>query len=271
MDSKSKVGIIAFVIIVIVSIYLYQKGISPFSDLLINSSLTNDQPKSFPPIETEFPKEEINLRKPDVPEEIGFAMLYPQGSGAGMSTLDSNSFYTTNPGPLLMDHTIPESYGESSLTDPTGFNGANQGARVLRLTTTGDQMKYKPSDINETSSFASAYSEGEVQKGPVYINGNTGIDYTDSFKPESNLIIQTSPGQESTLDLCEKTYPGVVKYNNFCITKGDIPYGKVINNEVNPRLVSRWESYTGDYSRPDALQDIDGVLYPNLNIMTASS
>ena len=131
-------------------------------------------------------------------------------------------------------------------------------------------MNYKPGDYTSKNSFASAYSDGEVQV-TTFINGNVGIDYSDSFNPNDNLIIQTSPGQESTLDLCEKTYPGVVKYNNFCITKGDIPYGKIVNNEVNPRLVSRWESYTGDYSRENALQDIDGVLYPNLNVMTTSS
>jgi hypothetical protein len=84
-----------------------------------------------------------------------------------------------------------------------------------------------------------------------------------------NLVIQTSPGQTSTLPNCEQTYPNVVKYKDFCITEGDIPYGQVVDGRVNPRLVSRWESYTGDYSREAALQNIDGVLYPELNVLTA--
>ena len=110
----------------------------------------------------------------------------------------------------------------------------------------------------------------EVQKGPLFVNGASSINYSDSFNPEDNLMIQTSPGQTSTLRNCEKTYPNVVKYGDSCITEGDIPYGQVVDGKVNPRLVSRWESYTGDYSRQAALDPIDGVLYPNLNVLTTA-
>jgi hypothetical protein len=197
-------------------------------------------------------------------------MVYPQGNGVGMTKDDSNSFRPGNPGPLLTDFSNPESYGESSLTDPNGTNGAEQGARVLRFTSTGDQMNYKGLDESNKGTFSAAYSPTgeEVQKGPSFVNGASPVNYQDSFKPESNLLIQTSPGQTSTLTNCENTYPNVVKYGDFCITEGDIPYGQVVDNKVNPRLVSRWQSYTGDYSREDALAPIDGVLYPNLAVLT---
>jgi hypothetical protein len=231
--------------------------------------LTQQQPKSFPPIQQ--PQEKIfNLAKPDVPEEIGLSMVYPQGQGVGMSKDDSESFYPGKPGPLLTTYKNPESYGESSLTDPSGTKGAEQGCRVLRFTNTGDQMKYQPIDESNKTTFAAAFSESEIQKGLAFVNGASPISYADSFKPEDNLLIQTSPGQTSTLQNCEKTYPNVVKYGESCITEGDIPYGQVVDGKVNPRLVSRWESYTGDYSRKAALDPIDGVLYPNLNILTTA-
>ena len=262
--------LIISVVIFVVFIKLKKSSSSKFTDKLISpiSSLTYNQPKSFPPIQA--PQKEIfNLAKPDVPEEIGLGMVYPQGSGVGMSKDDSNSFFPDKPGPLLTDHVGPESYGESSLSDPTGTNGADQGCRVLRFTDAGDQMKYQPLDESTKCTFSAAYTNGEVQKGKEFINGASPINYSDSFNPENNLKIQTSPGQTSTLPNCEKTYPNVVKYGDMCITEGDIPYGQVLDGKVNPRLVSRWESYTGDYSREEALNPIDGVLYPQLNVLTS--
>ena len=230
-------------------------------------NLTDLQPQPFPTITKKtgnFPP----LAKPVVPEEIGLAMVYPQGQGVGMSKLDSNSFYPGNPGTLLSDYSIPQSYGESSLTDPDGTNGAQEGARVLRIGSTGSQVNYKPMDESIDQSFAAAYSDAQIQTGNTLINGAMDINYSDTYVPENNLVIQTSPGQKGTKTNCEKTYPNVVKYNDFCITEGDIPYGQVVDGKVNPRLVSRWESFTGDYSRDAALTPIDGVLYPNLAILT---
>ena len=256
-------GIVAVLIIFMVT--RGEKG--KFNDQLSGQPITDQQPSSFPAVQADVPGV-FKLAKPDVPEEIGLAMVYPQGDGVGMSKSDSNSFYPNKPGPLLTDHVGPESYGESSLADPSGSKGADQGCRVIRLTNTGNQMNYKPTDENCSNIYAAAYSDGEVQKGNQLIQGNAQIDYSDSFKPEQNLLIQTSPGQQSNLPNCEQTYPNVVKYNDLCITEGDIPYGQVVDGKVNPRLVSRWQSFTGDYSREEALNPIDGVLYPNLNVIT---
>jgi len=242
--------IILFVVITLILLFK-SKSKSGFDDKLINTKLTNEQPLSFPSL-NDGP---LKLQKPDVPEEIGLAMPYPQGDGVGMEFSDSNSFYPNKPGPLLTNHVGPESYGESSFTDPTGKNGADQGARVIKLIGTGDQLQYKP-------------VESVSHLNTSYINGFSQTNYSDNFNPSDNLTIQTSPGQQSTMSNCEATYPNVVKHGDFCITEGDIPYGQVVNGKVNPRLVSRWESYTGDYSREEALNPIDGVLYPNLNVLT---
>ena len=51
----------------------------------------------------------------------------------GGLNLDSNSFTPTKPGPLLTNYTIPESDGESSLSDPMGNKGAGEGARIIKL------------------------------------------------------------------------------------------------------------------------------------------
>jgi hypothetical protein len=224
------------------------------------------QPMVFPKISTDIPNG-IPLADPVVPEEIGLGMVYPQGKGVGMSKSDSNSFQPGNPGPLLTDYSIPESYGESNLSDPTGMNGAGQGSRVIKIKNAGNQMMYKPTDESMNTKYASAYTKGEIQDGTTLINGAQPVDYSDSFTPEQNLKLQTSPGQQSNFPNCETTYPNVVKYGDMCITEGDIPYGQVVDGKVNPRLVSRWESFTGNYSRESALAPIDGVLYPNLNVL----
>jgi hypothetical protein len=265
MINKNKFIIILIIVAVGIIIFTLNNNASSFNDRLSNGVVDFSQPESFPKLETG----ELKLAKPDVPEEIGLAMVYPQGDGVGMSKNDSNSFYPEKPGPLLTDHINPESYGESSLADPTGTKGADQGCRILRINDTGNQMNYKPVDENCSNVYAAAYADGEVQQGNQYLQGNQDINYSDSFKPEEKLIIQTSPGQQSTLSNCEKTYPNVVKYGDFCITEGDIPYGQVVDGKVNPRLVSRWESFTGDYSRDTALNPIDGVLYPNLNVLVS--
>ena len=255
----------------IITYFVYTMFIkSQFNDKLVNFNLTDQQPLNFPPVSqvthvTGFP----DLVPPVVPEEIGLAMVYPQGNGVGMSKLDSNSFEPGNPGPLLTDYTIPESYGESSFSDPSGMNGANQGARILKIDSTGNQLNFKPIDEAENKFYSAAYTTGQVEKGMQLINNATSIDYSDNYNPSSNFKLQASPGQMSTLSNCETTYPNTVKYNNFCITEGDIPYGQTVDNKVNPRLVSRWQSFTGDYSRQDALAPIDGTLYPTLSVLAS--
>jgi hypothetical protein len=266
--------VIGFLIGVVVLVLLKFTGIissfgkSNFKTTLITpfAEINQRPPKSFPPLSQDN-IDGIRLADPVVPEEIGLGSKYPQGSGVGMSNSDSNSFEPTKPGPLLTDFTIPESYGESSLTDPMGTNGAGQGARVLRIKSTGDQLLYQPYDDSVNCSFAGAYGSTDVQKGPTLINGTQPVNYGSNFNPNENLKIQASTGQQSSLPNCESWYPNTVKYGDFCITEGDIPYGQVVDNKVNPRLVSRWESYTGDYSREAALTPIDGVMYPNLNVL----
>ena len=261
-------AIVVVVLLVIGLIYhlIKSKSKSSFNRILNKNSVSNVPPLEFNPLTTQ--SGDIKLMDPVVPEEIGLAMKYPQGGGVGMNPTDSNSFYPDKPGPLLVNHVGPESYGESSLIDPIGNNGANQGARVIKIKSTGNQLNFKPVDEYIVSSYASAYSNGTVDiSNSNLINGAMPLNYSDNFNPEENMNLQTSPGQESTLTNCESTYPNVVKYGNFCITEGDIPYGQVIDGKVNPRLVSRWESFTGDYSRSKALEPIDGVLYPNLNVL----
>jgi hypothetical protein len=106
-----------------------------------------------------------------------------------------------------------------------------------------------------------------VDKGVLYIGANQPTNYQDNYNPSESLTLQASPGMYSTLNNCEQTYPNTTKYNNFCITKADIPYGQTVNNEVNPRLVDRWQSFTGDYVRQEALAPIDGTLYPTLGVL----
>jgi len=258
------VSAIAFAILLFVLI-----STSKFNDTLISNNITDLQPKDFPPVGAKIPPNSP-LVPPTVPEEIGLAMVYPQGDGVGMSKLDSNSFYPGKPGQLLTNHSIPTSIGESSLSDPLGTKGAQEGARIIQIKSTGNQMEYKPVDEAENIMYAAAYRQdgAEVQNGPALINGAKNINYNNGYVPEKNLFLQSSPGEASYLNNCETTYPRTEHVDGLCITEGDIPYGKVVNGRVNPRLVSRWESYTGMYNRQEALQDIDGLLYPKLNVLT---
>jgi len=263
--------ILLIVLSTIVTYFIYTKFFkSSFNNKLINKDVTDKQPMNFEPIESPV-SDFIPLAPPVVPEEIGLAMVYPQGAGVGMNKSDSNAFYPDNPGPLLTDYTIPQSYGESNLSDPYGTNGSDQGARIIKIGSTGSASNFKPVDEAESGLYSSAYTNGEMTDGLQLINNNKNIDYTDGFNPSNNLKLQASPGQMSTLNNCETTYPNTVKYNDFCITEGDIPYGQVVNNKVNPRLVSRWQSFTGDYNTQEALAPIDGTLYPTLSVLAQPS
>jgi hypothetical protein len=269
-ENPAKFAGILFGIILVVAliIFFFYQNKSSFTGVLSGAPITAYPPMIFPPLDVVSSGDDMSLYPPDVPEEIGLGMVYPQGDGVAMSEQDSNSFYPYAPGPLLTSYTIPESYGESSLSDPFGMMGAGQGARILKIKNLGNQLNFKPTDSVEKVTYASAYSDSVVQNGGIsFVNDHHFTDYSDNFNPDVNLSLQTSPGQSSTLGNCESTYPNVVNYNGLCITKGDIPYGQIVDGQVNPRLVSRWESFTGDYSPQNALQDIDGLLYPTLNVM----
>jgi len=255
--------IMAAIAVVLIVVFMMFRP-SKFKTTLITppDQIDDSQPGSFPPLD-EPKNEEISLEKPVVPEEIGLAMVYPQGQGVGMSKGDSDSF--GSPNVLLTSYTTPESYGVSSIVDPAA---ATESSRIIKIRDTGNQMAFKPVDESMKSTFAGAYNQSDVQDGKsTLINGTTNVNYNElAFDPEQNLKLQASPGQQSNLPNCESTYPNVVKYDGMCITQGDIPYGQQVDGKVNPRLVSRWESYTGNYSRQDALQAVDGLLYPNLNV-----
>ena len=252
--------VLVLLVVFVTIIVIRQK--SGFNDTL-SGPITEIPPKQFEPINKKH-GEHPPLANPTVKEEIGLAMAYPQGAGASMSDSDSNAFTPTNPGPLLTDYSIPEAYGESSLSDPIGNNGASEGARVIRLVNAGNQKGFKPTDEYEKKSgLATVAYSNKLSTNKI----NTPVVYHDTFIPEDHMVLQSSPGQETDISNCEKTYPHVVKYGNFCITEGDIPYGQVVDGKVNPRLVSRWESYTGLYDRQQALKPIDGLLYPHLNVL----
>lgn len=202
----------------------------------------------------------IQLLNPEVKEEVGFEL---QGSGVGMSLKDSNSFYPDNPGELLSDYTNAESLGGSSLGDPSGKKALNS-SRIIKLKSAGSQVNYKPLDESQKEYLAGAYSNSNVQSGKVFVNNNNIINYEDSFNTDESLNLENSPGSTSVFNSCETTYPKTVKYNDYCITDGDIPYNEVVDGRVNPRLVSRWQSFTGNYNPKDVLVPDAGILYPTL-------
>lgn len=225
----------------------------PFSPTLVTpeSELTNDQPRSF----------DNNFIKPTVKEEIGFSMLYPQGAGVYMSSKDTESFSRAGKDILLTSYSIPESYGESSFNDPTG----QKSAKIIDISNSsvGVQNQFKPTEFMSNMSYPEAYSNGNKE----FVNI---IDYNDQFVPESNILLQNLPGRTNTSTEvgCDTNYPQVVKYNDSCITSGDIPYGTSIDLNgkkiVNPRLISRWESYTGNYDVERVLDSKDGLLFPKM-------
>jgi hypothetical protein len=178
-------------------------------------------------------KQEIQTLKPDVPEEIGLSVAYPQGA-VGMEASDA-------------------------LSQPV-----ENASRIISLKSKGSLNNFKPFDDTEKEVYFPAYSKsGEVPKTNTFIGNSGPLNYTDSFDPNDSLGIQSSPGQEATSE-CQQTYPRVLKYDGMCITEGDIPYTKTIDGKVNPRLVSRWESYTGDYSASEALKAKGGLLFPEI-------
>jgi hypothetical protein len=289
------IGVIV-VILLITSLLKCAKSSFTFNENISGGVITDQQPKVFPSFTnnngdvpkvpagttqyydseyseyTDFPKGEnqsIPLLPATIKEETGFAMVYPQGSGVGMTKSDSNAFTPDKPGTLLTDYKIPEAYGESSLSDPYGNNGADQASRILRIKNLGNQVNFKPTDKAIYKNYASAYSNAnvEVESGLTTINGTEYVNYSDDYSPSGNLMLQSSPGQMSALSNCETTYPRTEKYKDYCITDGDIPYGQIVNGKVNPRLVSRWQSYTGDYNPQEALEQRDGLLYPILNTL----
>ena len=96
---KNQISVIILVFLIVCAVMLIVNR-EKFNTTLSGEPINNQTPKHFPKLNEQvgsFPP----LAPPTVPEEIGLAMKYPQGTGVGMNVLDSNSFYPTKPGPLL--------------------------------------------------------------------------------------------------------------------------------------------------------------------------
>lgn len=236
---------------------------------LIQPQLENRMPEfnytSIPKVNNKPVKHEqhIELDPPTVKEEIGLGIKYPQGQGVAMSPSDSNTFALPNPNALLSKHNVPQANGISNYADLTGTLGANEGAKIIKLVNTGVQNKFKPQD--EDFRYPGTYSSAYDTDNTIYVTpGSVEINYNDSFEPEKQLKLTSSAGKESKTADCAEYFPANIKLEDICISKVDLPYGKIINNQVNPRLVSRWESYTNNYNPEEALSLADGNMYPKI-------
>ena len=100
----------------------------------------------------------------------------------------------------------------------------------------------------------------------VVIDGNVlnAREYLRSTPEYSNMYEGTSDQRKQREKNFEKDIEKLVN------EKGVLKLGQVVDNKVNPRLVSRWQSFTGDYNRETALTPIDGTLYPNLAVLASA-
>jgi hypothetical protein len=199
----------------------------------------------------------IRLLKPDVPEEDGFPLY---GGGVSMDRNDSDVLISTNDnGPLHTSLLKNESIGESMYTDQFG-------SRIVKIKNTGSQSNFKGFDESESTNYSAAYNNNTlVQTGYNFINNNTFINYGDDFVPDNNILTEGSPGSMTATPNCEQTLPRTTKSGDYCLSDVDLPYKEVTNGKVNPRLVSRWESYTGMYDPQAVINDShSGNLFPKV-------
>jgi hypothetical protein len=226
-----------------------------------NSNNINVEPEGVTEVLPEILELNINknirLLKPDVREEDGFPLY---GAGVSMERNDSNVLNSTNDnGPLHTSLSKNESIGESVYTD-------QYGSRILKINSTGSQSNFKATDEAEYRKYAAAYNnEIEIPLGEYFLNNNTFVNYTDNFVPDNNILTEASPGSMTESTNCEQTLPRTTKSSGYCLSDVDLPYKEVTNGKVNPRLVSRWESYTGNYD-PQAVVNSSGSgnLFPKI-------
>ena len=271
-DNKVYLYVGGFIIFCIIMYFIINNKGSGFNDVL-SGNIDNSTPKLLPELleTTEIKNEPINgiprklesvgivgneqqipLLKPDVPEEIGFPLY---GKGVSTDPADSNVFISEkNPGSLHTEYNQNDSIGESSYSDQFG-------SRIIKLNSAGIQSSFLGKDEAEFKYEAGAYNKPPVQSGYTLLNYNNPINYSSNFNPSSNLKIETPPGQYTSTDNCETTYPNTINNNGVCLTAGDIPYNTIVNGKVNPRLVSRWESLTGSYD-PNQIIKQSSSLYP---------
>lgn len=203
---------------------------------------------------TILPDDNIPLFPPDVPEERAFAIY---GGGVSMDRLDSD---VLPGGPLHIEFKKNESVGESPYS-------SNYGSRIIKIGSAGVQSNFKPSECCISKSYSTPHNY-EMQSCGYLLQNSRYIDYSDNFVPSDNIKLEESPGKYSDSEYCENTLPNV-QYDpeiGACLTAGDIPYRSSVNGRVNPRLLSRWQSYTGSYDPIEILASTsDGALYPVIN------
>jgi hypothetical protein len=225
-----------------------------FPDLKDNNSTTNiiGIPTKIDSLGNPTIEQHIPLLKPDVPEEIGFPLY---GKGVSMDPLDSNVFNAEKtPGDLHVNYSQNDSVGESTYSDEFG-------SRIIKIKSSGNQNNFIGLDESTKKYQAGAYNKQNIQSGYTLINGSNSINYSSEFIPTQNLKLETSPGHSTVTENCESTYPHTINNNGICLTEGDIPYNSIVNGKVNPRLVSRWESYTGNYNPNDIIKQ-QSSLFP---------
>jgi hypothetical protein len=261
-------GIIVVIGVVLFLLYYYVLK-SGFNNVL-NGNVNDLVPKIFPElvsppkenvivtpndpsgIVSGVPSQEQRITPPkaDIPEEAGFPIY---GKGVSTDPLDSNVFESENvSGKLHVEYPQNESFGESMYSD-------QYGSRIIKLKNTGSQLSFKGLDESQRKYVSGAYGKEGIQFG--YTLMGNGIDYSSTFDPKNGLKLEASPGSYSLSSECESTYPNTVLSNGACLTAGDIPYDSIVNGKVNPRLVSRWESYTGNYNPQEVLQG-NTTLFP---------
>ena len=263
-------GSIVVIALVLFLLYYFNILKSGFNNVL-NGTINESVPKIFPelilppkennPIITPndpsggfsgVPSQEQRIIPPkaDIPEEAGFPIY---GKGVSTDPNDSNVFESENvPGKLHTEYPENDSFGESMYSDQFG-------SRIIKLKNAGSQLAFKGLDESQKKYVAGAYGKEGIQSG--YTLMGNGISYSSDFNPKQNLKLEASPGSYSLSNECESTYPNTVLSNGACLTAGDIPYDSVVNGKVNPRLVSRWESYTGSYDPQEVLRN-NSTLFP---------
>lgn len=193
-----------------------------------------------------FPVGTTHVPEPVLREEVG-SQAYPQGHGVGMNISDSNALPPKKV--LLMSNTeLPQAYGESSLADGMGKKGTSDGCRVLELKSMGNQDMFKP------------FSKGA--NNHTFVSPKDIISYGSDWRPsKEGLRLACSAGKSAPNTPCQDWLPNNFKVDGVCVTAGDLPYDNP--NLPNPRMVSRPEFFTGDFSNvTPADYNNGGQLFP---------
>jgi len=237
-----KYSYILLVFLVLLLLFIFTQKKSGFNDVLDGqiNTITPIIPDSYNTCSND-----ISLLRPDVPEERAFPLY---GAGASMDRDDSNTTANINKSDSL--HTlfkVNESIGESPFSQ-------NINSRIIKIKDVGKQNMF---NAFEKNFYTAAFVNNTILDNKKFVT-----QQYDDYNPSNNLLLESSPGSVNNSEVnCESTYPKVVNFNGMCLTEGDIPYEQIVNGKVNPRLVSRWESFTGQYD-PNQVLLTNGLLYP---------